>query len=727
MIKKLNLAAVLISFCLSLSAQTENHLSSLLEKRKGAEAGAKPCRYDDHTHPSILVTPKRMELIRKEILAGKTSRKAIYEKYVKAEADRWLQRSIVIPQTGGWIHDFFCTDGSILEVPENRIFNPEVPSRCPVCGKTYLNEKIIAARRSFENYWLCGAVRDLSLVYAIEGKKQYAQKAIEILEKYADAYPKQAIQRLTLEEAVVLIPLAEGYDLLYNVMTNAQRSHIEKDLFWPAAQGLTKAGMGGNWGSWHLSAIGVIGYATRHQRFIDFATQQFKAQIANQLGDDGLWPESISTYHFYPLDGFLAFIEAAANNGDDLANWEAKPGKGIKAMFTAPLRYAYPNMRLAAINDGWYDSYLPQDQYTMAYYLYRLPEFAWAIEHIRRGGKSGVPGDLFDQHYRNLLYGEALPAKPHNPTFSSTNFPVLGIATLRQGSGIASNKEMMMTFDYGPLLAHGQPDKMGITLFANGKLSVPDYGTTGYGSALDQFLRSTPAHNTVVVDGKDQPKTRDRNLVAFKNTPSFKLASARTTEVIPGTRWTRTVMMTGDYAIVWDRFEGTEEHQYDWFFHAEGNSLSLPAKPGNSLTNQASANQFSYKFITDVKRQSLSANSIKAEWQSNDGGIALWFMNDPKQVTFTSRMPTAGGKQVPLLVLRQKSADAEFVAVIKPLNEKAGKEVISNVQFQREPNDAVLITVSIGKQKEQIYLQKTGVVYQKKGAKAVSINLPAAP
>jgi hypothetical protein len=186
-------------------------------------------------------------------------------------------------------------------------------------------------------------------------------------------------------------------------------------------------------------------------------------------------------------------------------------------------------------------------------------------------------------------------------------------------------------------------------------------------------------------------------------------------------------MMTGDYAIVWDRFEGTEEHQYDWFFHAEGDSISLPAKPGNSLTNQASANQFSYKFITDVKRQSLSANSIKAEWQSNDGGIALWFMNDPKQVTFTSRMPTAGGKQVPLLVLRQKSADAEFVAVIKPLNEKAGKEVISNVQFQREPNDAVLITVSIGKQKEQIYLQKTGVVYQKKGAKAVSINLPAAP
>ena len=87
--------------------------------------------------------------------------------------------------------------------------------------------------------------------------------------------------------------------------------------------------------------------------FIDFATQQFKAQIKDQLGDDGLWPESINTYHFYPLDGFLAFVEAAANNGDNLYDWEPKPGKGIKAMFTAPLRYAYPNMRLAAINDGW--------------------------------------------------------------------------------------------------------------------------------------------------------------------------------------------------------------------------------------------------------------------------------------------------------------------------------------------------------------------------------------
>ena len=118
-----------------------------------------------------------------------------------------------------------------------------------------------------EHYWLCGTVRDLSLVYAIEGKKEYAKKAIEILTKYTDAYPNGTIMDQTLEEAVNLIPLAEAYDLLFDIMTPEQRSHIKLDLLWPGAQALTKAGMGGNWGSWHLSAIGVIGYATRHQRF----------------------------------------------------------------------------------------------------------------------------------------------------------------------------------------------------------------------------------------------------------------------------------------------------------------------------------------------------------------------------------------------------------------------------------------------------------------------------
>ncbi|MDR1097573.1 MAG: heparinase II/III family protein [Tannerella sp.] len=682
------------------------------EKREGAAVGAKPCKYDALPHPCVAVGGERLDFIREDILHGKSERKAIYETYVKADADRWLQRSIVIPEMGGWFHDFFCTDGTMLEIPDDRIFRDDVPSRCPVCGKTYLNDKVLAVRRALIHYWMCGAVRHLGMVYAVEGKREYAEKGIEILSRYADAYPRQTLLRQTLEEAVVMIPLAEGYDLLYNAMTDSQRTHIEQDLLWPAAQMLANSGLGGNWGSWHLSAVGVVGYATRHQRFIDYATRQFKTQIRDQLGDDGLWPESVHTYHFYPLNAFLSFVEAAANHGDDLYNWEIKDGKGIRKMLATPLRYAYPDMRLAAINDGWYDSWLPQDQYTAGYYRYRLPEFAWAARQIRKGGKSGVPGDLLDPHYRNVLYGEELPAKLTAPVFSSVNFPTLGIAVLRQNSNLPADREMMMTFDYGPYLGHGHPDKMGVTLFAGGKIAAPDYGTTGYASASNQFLKSTPSHNTLVIDGKNQPPAKDRNLTAFEIHPSFKFASATTSE-IEGCEWTRSVMLTDGYAVVWDHVAGNEKHRYDWFFHAEGKAVAV-----NSAT-AVSSGEFAYPFITDVKKQNPADASGKAHW---DGcGLNLWFMHDGKeQAVFTAAMPTGeGDKKVPLLVLRQELNEADFVALIKPAQGKKGQP---DVRIRQETDGKIHITVSSGKIAEQLTLEKKKIIYEKKGKQPVVIS-----
>jgi hypothetical protein len=708
--KRISLLLSALICSLYLHARQDSISPSTAEKRKDAENGAKPCLHDGQARPCVLLTPDRLEYVRRDILRGKSERRAVYEKYVKADADLWLHRPVRIPDTGGWLHDYFCTEGNMLEIPPDRIFREDVPSRCPVCGKTYISDKILAARRSLTHYWLCAAVRHLALAYAIEGKKEYAEKATEILTKYADAYPHQTIQRATLEEAVVIIPLAEGYDLLFDAMTEKQRSHIEQNLLWPAAQILSQSGTGGNWGSWHLSAVGVVGYATRHQRFIDYATEQFKQQITHQLGDDGLWPESVHTYHFYPLNGFLSFLEANANSGGDLYNWEAKPGKGIREMLTAPLKYAYPDMRLAAINDGWYDSYLPQDQYTAGYYRYRLPEFAWAARQINRGGKSGMTGDMLDPHYRNVLYGETFRGHLPAPAPESVNFPVLGIAVLRGENRQTREKDMIMTFDYGPFLGHGHPDKMGITLYAKGKLLVPDYGTTGYASPSNSFLKSTPSHNTIVIDGKNHPATKDRNLTSFETAPPFQLASAFTTEVAQGVRWRRTVMMTGEYAVIWDRIESAEEHCYDWFFHAEGKSLTL----AGGETGPPAENEFTYPAITDVRKQYLADESGKACWDGGEHALEVWFPNRAGQEIYASSMPT--GEETgtaPLLVLRQKSKCSDFFAVIRPAKGEKEKSANCNVRFQAASDGNTHITVSFGKKKEdKIIIRNETVIYE---------------
>ena len=54
----------------------------------------------------------------------------------------------------------------------------------------------------------------------------------------------------SLDEAFMMVPLAQAYDLIYdrNVLSVEDKQHIEYDLFWESAQGLSKLGIRGNWG-----------------------------------------------------------------------------------------------------------------------------------------------------------------------------------------------------------------------------------------------------------------------------------------------------------------------------------------------------------------------------------------------------------------------------------------------------------------------------------------------
>ncbi|MDI6829127.1 MAG: alginate lyase family protein, partial [Armatimonadota bacterium] len=358
----------------------------------------------------------------------------------------------------------------------------------------------------------------------------------------------------SLCEAVWVIPLAAAYDLIYESgLSEAEKTKIETKLFRPVAEGLRNMGIGGNWGSWHLSAVGVIGYSIKDKELIQYALDSFKSQIEKQLGDDGLWPESVHTYHFYPLNAFLYLAEAAFHNGTDLYNWQPKPGKSLKAMFTAPLSYAYPNFQLPAINDGWFKSFLPLNLYELAYARYGDPILGWVLKQGYESLKTPRTS------LWALLHGRPLDKDFPKPKFSSINFPVLGIAILRSVSG------NMITFDYGPHLGHGQPDKMGITLFANGKPLVLDYGTPGYGSKIMKWYVSTPAHNTVVVDGKNQAPTKERLLTCFETDDLFEVAQAETKEAYPGVFHRRTVIRVENYFIVIDNLESEQEHTYDWF------------------------------------------------------------------------------------------------------------------------------------------------------------------
>ena len=581
------------------------------------------------------------------------------------DSDEYLKKPIVIPSRGGHGHNFFCEDGTRLEFPDGENFAPG-PYRCPKCHKIYSGQKYEDALRYYVHQDLAKAARNLALVGAVEHRPDCTAKAMEILLKYAGAYPGPHTDNLhggityqSLDESTWVILLAQAYDLVWHDMTPAQRSSVESFMR-TSALGLENCGLRGNWGSWHLSAVGVVGYAIGDTNLVDWARRQFREQITDQLGDDGIWPESIHTYHFYALSAFCNFAEAAWHAHDDLYHWEGKPGKCLLSMFRAPLPYAYPDMRLPAINDGWFESYLPKDLYELAWHRTHEAIFASALKELP-APVEGIYTVLFGHDHSE---GAAMRV-------ASANFPGLGIAALRSDDGA------MMTFHYGPFLGHGHQDKMSVTFFADGKLWSADYGTPGYGSKILSWYQSTFGHNTIIVDGKNEAHTTENNAtVSLGATPEF--VSSTTRQAYPGVTWTRAVERQRNCFVIHDSLSSEQIHTYDFYLHGEGN-LSLDASRKNPQPAKAAT-----PWIKDLT-VGEAGPSITARWSSGGKGMAVWIEGAHPLLVMLGKCPAeSGARQIPILIARQTGSNAEFVSVILPYRE------ISHLSVQHQPH-ALLI------------------------------------
>ncbi|MFE0018151.1 heparinase II/III-family protein [Mesorhizobium sp. NPDC059054] len=116
-------------------------------------------------------------------------------------------------------------------------------------------------------------------------------------------------------------------------------------------------------------------------------------------------------------------------------------------------------------------------------------------------GAAPVPDD-----FRSLFFGVPLQpaAMPH------------GLRTFEQGGlsvwrGTMNGRSIELTYDHGPLgylsiAAHGHADALSLTLCIDGDPVLVDPGTWLYGSGREwrDWFRSTPAHNTLNIEGQSQ-------------------------------------------------------------------------------------------------------------------------------------------------------------------------------------------------------------------------------
>ena len=616
-------------------------------------------------------------------------------------ANRSLEMDVRIPARSGHFHHFFCDCGSRLSFPEDLLIAEKYV--CPACGKTYSGERYDGAVRLRQHARLAQAALSCALVYAIEKDRAYAEKAAQILVGYARAYPGPhtsatdgGILYQSLDEAVWVIPLAQAYDLLYysRSLSDKQRELVESNLFRPVADGLKNVGIAGNWGSWHLSAVGVIGLAIKDASLLRYALESFKSQIGDQLGEDGLWPESVHTYHFYPLSAFVHLAEGCYRAGIDVYNWEARPGKSLKAMFTAPLAYMYPSFRLPAINDEWFDSFLPASLYEIAYRRWNDALFAWVLKRAYKFGETPINSDQREHpqtfarnSFYAFMFGRDLPGRTRTPTFKSHDFPSLGICTLRNGD------EAMATLDYGPFLGHGHLDKLGFTLYADDTLVVPDYGTPGYGSKILEWYTHTPAHNTVVVDGKSQEPTQDRGLTASCGGGCLQFAEAVAEGHYPGVRQTRRILLMGKICFLGDDLASEDEHDYDWLARFEGK----PRVVGQHKSWDFDGGRYP---MVDIEHAYRADGLFRIDWTCDRTRMAFAMLADNSSTDLalgTCPAETAN-RRVPLVIARQHGREARFMSLFAP--SRSGRVDVRTV--------GSTVTIAEGESADHIYLKGLG-------------------
>jgi hypothetical protein len=570
---------------------------------------------------------------------------------LRRNADQSLAEAIDLPPRGSnWFHWYVCPTHGARLATGKRIGPWQWEHVCPV-GREALHGDPTSPKTDFDGCAMSGthsryaeAVRDLGVLYQVTGEGKYAARAREILLAYAARYLEYPLHTInneakigggrvgpqTLDEAVWLIPMAQGADLVWDTLSGTDRETIAVRLFLPAARDVILPHRMGvhNIQNWKNSAVGLTGFLLGDDALIraaiDDPDRGYRTQMARGAQADGVWFEGAWGYHFYTLDAVWALVEAARNCGIDLY------GDPLRRMFEAPIRLAMPNLKLPAFNDSG-ESDIHNGLYELALARYHEPLLVNGIPPARNSQMA-------------LWFGEdRLPAAASAAT-GSRNFEASGYAILERGAG---RDATWLCLKYGPSGGgHGHPDKNNFILYSRGEVLFLDPGTRPYGSNLHgEWDRATLAHNTLVVDGASQTPATGR-IVAFGENYAMTDAGP----VYRGVRFVRTAIQLDERQMVFvDQVQSDAQHTYDLALHLAGKWNDVAAGPAPELPSREG-----YQHLRDVRTTDapfLSAGRVSVRLAASE----------PTQTIIATGPGKSTEDRVPMAIFRRKARQTTYV------------------------------------------------------------------
>ncbi len=467
------------------------------------------------------------------------------------------------------------------------------------------------------------AIREAGVVYQLTGIGRYADHARSLLLAYAGMYPglgehpmkkEQAAGRLfwqSLNEAVWLVHVIQGYDAILDSLSGGERSIIEGNLLRPMAEFLSVESPQTfdrihNHGTWAVAAVGMTGYVLGDRSYVEVSLRGlaldgsagFIRQLDRLLSPDGYYAEG-PYYQRYALMPMILFARSIDNNDPQLKIFEYRDGLLVKAIY-ACVELSYKGL-FFPINDAIREKGLTtvELRYGVAM-AYALTGDSRLLSLALGQGSYVLTGDGFTTA-RAVDRGEAQPYEHRSVLFrDGPHGKQGGLAVLRNGTGAGHQALVLKATAQG--MGHGHFDKLHWLFYDNGNAVVTDYGAVRFlnvepkngGRYLPEntsWAKQSVAHNTLVVDQRSHFDARlavgerfHPRVTFFYSAAGIHVAAASMDGAYEDLSFSRTLALldgavtAGPLVIDVLRVFGAAARQYDLPLHFSGQVIaSSPA------------------------------------------------------------------------------------------------------------------------------------------------------
>lgn len=551
---------------------------------------------------------------RAQIIGASPDLRALLDRLREA-ARPLLERMPPIPEHKALL----SMDGGICPDDGTRLtFDPWSPAehRCPRCGKSWRGERHDRDWTRFQHLWLAERAAHLAMLAAVggPGDQPAAARSREVLAAYTARYwrypnrdnvlgPSRLFFSTYLESLWICNYLAAAVLLRASAQLDDGTARGVSQVAEEAATIIGDYDEGfSNRQTWNNAALAAVAVWFEDEDLAQRAIEGETGLIAHLMrgfGHDGMWYEG-ENYHLFALRGLLTGAGWARLAGVDFSADERLATR-LHAALQAPALTALPDYTYPARKDARFGVSLAQPAHL------ELWEIGIARLGMRDAG-SGVrdvaawldalyaapaaPSELLESY----LHDAPIDRIPHPASRTSLSWwsllemlPELpvpdepwearSVLLENQGLAILRRGDRYISLECGAYGGgHGHPDRLHLTVHADGVHWLADPGTGSYVTPDLFWYRSTAAHNAPMIDGESQAAGA-AICENFDVTDDWAWMRGRFGNL------SRTVVAGPSYIVDVLELAGPEEHLLELPWHLAGrveviNPRSVPDHPG---------------------------------------------------------------------------------------------------------------------------------------------------